>query len=187
MSAIGKAAGRGCRRAALVELIAVVVGLPLGCILVAIPLWLIATFGGQVWVIAVSALLFALVIFAGVSFLLVVVLRRRAKLNAVFEPLGITGGAYMTFFRQYHGELQGRPVDVYLRRGPFLEVELGTSLQTRLGVSRPHADTRFLAGLAGRQPMEFGDRALNDLTVFPLDETWTRRLLENTRAVTRSN
>jgi len=49
MSTMGKDLGRGCGRAALIQLIAVAVGLPLGCILVGVPLWLIATFGGQAW------------------------------------------------------------------------------------------------------------------------------------------
>ena len=184
MSTIGKDLARGCGRAAIIRVIAVTIGLPLGCILVWVPLWLITTFGGQVWVIAVSAGLFLVIVFGGgFGFMLLVVLRRKTKLDDVFEPLGLTGGAYMTFFRQYHGELQSRPVDIYLRRGPFLEIELGTSLQTRLGVTGPHADTRFLAGLAGREPMSFDDPALDDLTVFPHDESWTRRLLSDRRAV----
>jgi len=191
MSTMGKDLGRGCGRAALIQLIAVAVGLPLGCILVGVPLWLIATFGGQAWVIAVSVGLYIVLVFGGgLGFMLVVVLRRKARLDAVFEPLGLSGGTYMTFFRQYHGELQsrrgelqGRRVDIYLRRGPFLEIEVDTPLQTRLGVTGPHADTRFLAGLAGREPLRTGDPALDALTVFSHDESWTRRLLEDSRAV----
>jgi hypothetical protein len=115
-------------------------------------------------------------VIGGVVVPLAVVLRRRARLDALFVPLGLLGGAYQTRFRQYHGEVEGRQVDVYFARGPVLEIEAGTSLQTRLGVTDGKSDARFLAGLMGRRPLE-GAGAPDDLTLFAADEAWAGSLL----------
>jgi hypothetical protein len=119
----------------------------------------------------------------GVIFPVGVVLWRKAGLDGLFVPLGLTGKAYQTQFRQYHGEVQGRQVDVYFHRGPVLEIEVNTTIQTRLGVTDRQSDTRFFASLMGRQPLVFDDPSLDNLTVFAADETWARSLLAFPEAV----
>ncbi len=168
----------------MIRLIAIVIGLPLGCALVAGLLVLANTFASSPWVLAVATGAVVLLLGAGTAAAVAIPIYLRAqRLDAVFTPLGLEGGAYQSFFRQYHGTVQERQVDVYLYRGPVLEVEVGTPLQTRLGVTGPHADTRFLAGLIHREPLSLPDAALNDLTIFGADEGWARSLLDNAHAV----
>ena len=108
--------------------------------------------------------------------------RRATKLDALFVPLGLEGGAYQSFFRQYHGVVYGRQADVWLRRGPVLEIDIATSLRTRLGVTAPQADTSFFADLGGRRPLALADPETAALSVFTLDETWTRALFADPTA-----
>jgi hypothetical protein len=178
MSTLAKDFARGYGRAAVIRVIAMVIGFPLACIYVSVSLWLISTFDFQSWATAVAAVLCLVPIFVGaVGVPAGAALWRRTKLDALFVPLGLTGRTYQTSFRQYHGTVQGRQVDVYFYRGPVLEIEVSTTLQTRLGVTGQQADTRFFANLVDRQPLVFADPALSDLTIFALDETWARSLL----------
>jgi len=179
MSTLGKDIARGYGRAFVIRMIAVVIGLPLGCLLVGAILLMVNAFYDRPWIIAIIAGgLLALVFGGSFLFVLASVLRRKAQLDAVFVPLGLAGDAYQTFFRQYHGEAAGRTVSVYFYRGPFLEIEIPTSLQTRLGVtSSVHADTRYFAGIAGQTPLVLNDPGLAGLQVFAADEAWARGVL----------
>jgi hypothetical protein len=168
----------------VIRAIAIVIGVPLACILISIPLVLASVFDAKPWVLAVAGgLSLALLFGAAAVFVFVVVYRRKSQLDGLFAPLGLEGKAYDTFFRQYHGTMRDRQIDVWFYRGPVLEIEVSTSLQTRLGVTGQQADTRFLAGLAGRQPLTLNDPALSDLTVFAHDEGWARSVLANPHAV----
>jgi hypothetical protein len=178
MSNLAKDIARGYGRALVIRVIATAIGLPLGCIYVFAPLWLLFTFDFQIWALAVAAVLWlGPMLVGGVVFPAGVVLQRKAKLDGLFVPLGLTGRAYQTRFRQYHGDVQGRQVDVYFQRGPVLEIEVNTTLQTHLGITDRQSDTQFFASLMGRHPLVFDDPALGDLTVFAADEAWARSLL----------
>ena len=144
----------------VIRVIATVIGLPLACIVVSIPLVLASVFEAGPWVLAIAGGLSLTLLFGGLAvFVFVVIYQRKNKLDGLFVPLGLSGQAYDTLFRQYHGTIQDRQIDVWFYRGPVLEIEVNTSLQTRLGVTGLHADTRFLAGLAGRQPLPLSDPA----------------------------
>jgi len=178
MSTLAKDFARGCGRSLVIRVIATVIGLPLACIIIFVPIWLLFRFDFQPWTLVVAALFWLVPMFVGVVvFPFGVVLRRKAKLDALFLPLGLTGKAYQTSFRQYHGNVGGRHVDVYFYRGPVLEIEVNSTLQTRLGVTDQHSDSQFLASLVGQQPLSSDGPALNDLTVFSADEVWAQSLL----------
>ena len=136
MSTLAKDIARGYGRAFVIRMIAVAIGLPLGCLLVGAILLIVNAFHDRPWIIAIITGGLLALVFGGSSlFVLISVLRRKAQMDAVFVPLGLAGDAYQTYFRQYHGQAAGRTVSVYFYRGPFLEIELPTSLQTRLGVT----------------------------------------------------
>jgi hypothetical protein len=178
LSTLTQDLARGCGRSLVIRVIATVIGLPLACILIFVPLWLLMQFDFQPWTLVVVALMWLVPMFLGiVVFPLGVVLQRKANFDALFQPLGLSGRAYQTFFRQYHGRMDARQVDVYFYRGPILEIEASTSLHTRLGVASSSTDTAFFAGLLGKQPLDFDDPALEDLTVFADDQNWVRALL----------
>ncbi len=186
MATIFEDMSRGCGSALVIRIIAVLIVVPLACGLICIPMWAFSNLDLSPWVMIIPAALFLLLLFGGgAAYMGIVLYRRKQMLDAAFATLGLEGKAYLSFFRQYHGTLQGRQVDVYLARGPRLEIEISTPLQTRLGVTGPHTDTRFAASLMDRQPMDFstaGDPALGELTVFPHDEAWTRRLFADRQA-----
>jgi hypothetical protein len=178
MSVLAKDLARGYGRALVIRVIAIVIGLPLGCVYVFAPIWLLFSFDFQIWTLAVVAVLWlGPMLVGGVVYPIGVALCRKASLDALFVPLGLKGMAYQTRFRQYHGQVQGRQVDVYFHRGPVLEIEVNTTLQTRLGVTDRQSDTQFFASLMGRQPLMSDDPTLGDLTVFAADEAWARSLL----------
>ena len=184
MSVIGKDVARGCGRAMTFRVISTLTVVPLGCLLIFFPLYLVTSLDFPVWVLGFSAVMFLVLIFGGGMGYVVFVMRRRTSmLDAAFASLGLEGGAYQTWFRQYHGAFRGRRVDVYLQRGPLLEIEIDTPLRTHLGVTGAHGDTRVLAGLFGRESLPVDDPALAGLTVFPHDEAWTRALLADADAV----
>jgi hypothetical protein len=175
-------AATGGARALTVWLISAAIAIPVGSIVVIVTVWLLVAYGSGAAVMLVIALLW-LGLFAIAAVLFVGAIRRRAsKLDAVFTPLGLEGGPYQSFFRQYHGAAYGRQVDVYLRRGPVLEIAVATSLNTRLGVTERQSDTSFFADLAGRRPLPLADPQLAALSVFALDEGWAAALLAESTA-----
>jgi hypothetical protein len=170
-------------RAIIIALIATGIVLPLGCLFVFLPLWLVTEFDASIWVLIISASLYVLILNGGALAYLVWVLRRRKRrLDAAFAPLGLEGERYMVTGRQYHGTIEGRKVDIRFYRGPMLELHLGTPLQTRFGVAEVGSTTPALARLLGRQPLIPDDPALSELRVFALDEGWARSLLADPQA-----
>jgi hypothetical protein len=171
---------RGYGRSLVLRVAAALIVIPLGCAFVFVPLWLVTSLDMSIWVLILPVLLFLAILFGGGGAVAAWILyRRKREWDAVFTPLGLTGRPYLTFFRQYHGTVEGQQVDVYFYRGPVLKVEVGTSLQTRLGVTGRQQDTLALAGLLGHQPLSMDELGLGDLSVFAIDEQWARSLLAN--------
>ena len=179
MSTIFKDYSTGCARSLVIRGISVLIVVPLACVFIFVPLWLVASLDMSIWVLIISSGLFLAILFGGGALYVGIVLSRRKRdLDAIFTPLGLTGSPYQMFFRQYHGTMEGRQVDVYFYRGPVLQVDVSTPLQTRLGVTGLQKDTIFLSRLFNRQPLALDDLGL-DLTVFASDEGWARSLLAN--------
>jgi hypothetical protein len=182
MSTLARDAGMAGGRSIVAWLIAFAIGVPVGVIAILATVWLVTSFDSSPWAVLAAALLW-LALFAVAAAVFVGAIRRRAaKLDALFVPLGLEGRAYQSFFRQYHGVVYGRQIDVYLRRGPVLEMDLATSLRTRLGVTAPQSDTSFFADLAGKRPLALADPELAALHVFALDELWARALMADASA-----
>lgn len=186
MSRMLKAWSLDTARSCLLGLIAPAIVLPLGCVCIVIPLWLVTEFDASIWVLIVSSILYFLVLVGGgIGATVGVLLRRKRRLDAAFTPLGLTGGRHMLTGRQYQGVVDGRRVSARFYRGPTLEVRLGTPLRTHFGVAEEGATTLPLARLAGRQPLELEAPGLSGLHVFARDEGWARSLLADPEARTR--
>ena len=88
MSILAKDLARGYGRALVIRVIATVIGLPLGCIYVFGPIWLLFNFDFQLWALAVTAVLWlGPMLIAWVVFPVGAVLWRKARLDALFVPL----------------------------------------------------------------------------------------------------
>lgn len=168
----------GCRRSLAAQAIAILIVVPLTCALICLPLWLVMQQDADVWLLIVPATLFLVILIGGGIGAVTLVFRRRAQqLDSIFEGLGLSGSLYQLYFRQYHGQMEGRNVSVYFFRGPTLEIEVETALQTRLAVTNADGDAAFLSELLGREPMQAADERSQDLLAFAVDEEWARRVI----------
>jgi len=178
MSKLLKAWSLAYGRAFVVVLIATAIVLPLGCLFIFVPLWLVTRADLSIWILIASASLYVLILNGGVFGTLVWMLRRRKRrLDAAFTPLGLEGERYMLTGRQYRGTIEGRQARVLFYRGPMLELHLSTPLQTRFGVAEVGSTTPALAHLFGRDPLDLDDPDSGGLRVYALDESWARSLL----------
>jgi hypothetical protein len=176
---------RGCSRALVIRLISIAIILPLAFCLLCLPIWAFSQFDMNPWLMFFSAAIFLVLIFGGMGIYIGYVLyKRKQMLDTIFSPLGLQGKPYLTLFRQYHGNWAGREVDVYLSRGPRLEIEINTILKTRLGVTALQSDTRFISELANRNPLSTENPALNKLLIYAHDETWARQLVADPQVAT---
>jgi hypothetical protein len=108
---------------------------------------------------------------------LVLIQRRARALDAVFTPLGLTGRSYMLYGRHYQGQFAGREVDIYIYRGPTVEVRLRATPQTRVQVMAKGSLPASVAGAFNKQPLALNDPALEAFAIYPVDEPWTCALL----------
>ena len=183
MSKLLKAWSLAYGRSFIVVMIASAIVIPLGCVLVIIPLWFVVELDGSIWALIVPTSLYVLILFGGGFGGFAWVLKRREhRLDAAFTPLGLEGERYLLTGRRYQGTVEGRQVDVRFYRGPMLELHVSTPLQTRSGVAEEGSTTLPLARLFGRQPLGLEQPELRGLHVFALDEDWARSLLANPEA-----
>jgi len=115
--------------------------------------------------------------------MIVVTLRRASAFDAIFIPLGFHGSSYMLYGRHYQGQFGGRDVDVYIYRGPTVEVRLKTNVQTRIQIMPKGSLPANVAHLFAKNPLVTGDPALNPFSIYPLDVAWTFRLLAEHQVV----
>ena len=183
MSKFFRAVSQDYARSMVTGLIATLIVVPLTCVLIFVPLWLVGRFDADLWVLIVAGALYLLIMIGGVwGAFGWTLLRRKRWLDSVFTPLGLEGRGYMLTGRQYQGTVQGREVMARFYRGPTLDLYVSTPLQTRVGIGSRSQVGLTVAGLFDRQPMELADPDLEALSVFPLDEDWTRSLLAHPEA-----
>lgn len=113
---------------------------------------------------------------------LVMITRRARSLDAIFTPLGLSGGTYMLYGRHYQGQIGGREVDIYIYRGPTVDLRLKTTVQTRVQVMAKGSLPASVARGFNKLPLVTNDPALETFAIYPLDETWARGLLVDSRA-----
>ena len=123
--------------------------------------------------LGVLALLLGLPVLAAAG----IILRRSRSLDAIFKPLGMNGEMYLLYGRHYSGTLHGRKVDIYIYRGPTVDLRLSTSVQTNLQIFRRDSIPAASASLFHQPALALEDPALGALAVHALDEAWARDLL----------
>ena len=181
ISIIAQSYLRGCA----LGFIAPVIVIPLGIVLIFMPIWAFTHFTLSIWALIIPVALFVFILLAGGFGFLIWALRRRAnRLDAAFVPLGLEGHRVMISMRNYSGWFRGREAYVHFRRGPTLEIYINTPLQTRMSVDESDRITTSIASWVNRYPLELSDPSLSNLRVFALDEEWTRSLLSDPMALT---
>lgn len=182
-SKIIKSWGAGCVRQALLAVIVflvIVAGL-VGLVILSVLMPITESQRIYIWVGGLLLLLFLMV--GGTLVWSAYMIRRRAtQLDAVFNPLGLTGKAYLWYGRQYHSTLIGRQMDVYFYRGPSLDIYIASPLNTHLGIRLKGRLSQMASSLYNRPELVSNDPDLVHLGIYPLDEPWTRELLSDAQA-----
>lgn len=103
--------------------------------------------------------------------------RKRARqLDAVFLPHGLKGKRYLFNGRQYHGTIYGRQVDIYIYRGPTIDIFLRSSILTRLVINQKSVVGNIVAHLSQHEPMLVEEDLPGNLQMSAIDPAWARRL-----------
>lgn len=85
MSTIARDTGMGCRRSAVIWLVATMIGLPIALCGVLSTIWLVTAFDFKVWTLVVVAVLWTAPFVMAGAFLYVTVRRRAARLDALYH------------------------------------------------------------------------------------------------------
>jgi hypothetical protein len=107
-----------------------------------------------------------------------VVIRRRANmLDSIFLPLGLQGSMYMLVGRHYWGVVHGRVVDVYIYRGPTMEIRVYAASKTRAQILPGESLPVRIGGVLNKQPMPVAHPQMRGYAIYADDETWMQQLL----------
>jgi hypothetical protein len=106
-----------------------------------------------------------------------VIQKRANMLDSIFLPLGLQGSMYMIVGRHYWGLLNNRAVDIYIYRGPTLEIRVSAHSQTRVQILPQKTIPVQISGILNKRPMQINDMLLREYAVYTEDETWTKQLL----------
>ena len=111
--------------------------------------------------------------------------RNRAKmLDSIFQPLGLQGEMYMLVGRHYWGAIDGRSLDVYIYRGPTMEIHLSSQSQTRIQILPTVSMPVKISGVFNKHPMENLNPQLSKYAIYAEDESWAQALLSDIAVIT---
>ena len=165
-------------RSLIITLFFTAVIAPIFCLCAILPLWLYSQSGNNLWMVILGPIfLFLMLNIAGVGGVFFLAEHRNNRMDAIYAPWGLTGSAYNIFFRQYHGIVRGRSVRIYYYRGPVLEINVSTALQTRMGASR--STPAQIAHWLGRAPINMITLMPEGINVHTIDKNWFRRMVSN--------
>lgn len=129
--------------------------------------------GNTAAIVLVGGGLVALLVLLGIPviIMLVIIVQRARGLDAIFTPLGLRGSMYLINGRHYQGQLAGREADVYIFRGPTVELRLKTGVMTRAQFFQRDSIPVGVAGALNKHPL-MPIPGLNGYAVYALDEAW---------------
>ncbi|MCL4869050.1 MAG: hypothetical protein KJ063_08785 [Anaerolineae bacterium] len=184
MNKLAYAFGKDVQRRFLIQIIAVVIGLPVGLVFVLSALCTVSFLSDS----SDSSLFISLLLYLGPMALLLVggtvggiyypVRQRGRWLDEIFAPLEVTGTAYALTGRQYDGLYQGRPLRARFYRGPGLLLQLGAETHTRLAAAAQKAIIPQLARYFNGSPLEHNAPGLSGITIFAYDPHWGQQLVQ---------
>lgn len=182
---MGKLLGAWSRdylRGAILYIVAAVIVIPLGCLLILVPLGIVQgtnlSDAGTLLVLVVPMGLFFVIVFGGALGFGYRIMRNRTHwLDEALAPLGLEGKSYSLSGRQYHGTYQGRQVDILFYRGPTFSMFVGTPLKTQLSVGERSGMGLALGRAFKREPLTTADPRLENMVVYAHEEAWGQALI----------
>ena len=185
MQKLGKTCSTSLARQGIIAILAILVGVPLACGCLLLSTLVIAPALSQYdlqtqnWALGGLFILAVGGLIGGVVLVWWLVNRARAsRLDAAFVPLGLHGRPYMLNGRHYYGQVQGRALEVYVYRGPTIELRLPVSVQSRFYISDKSSASPGLERVFHNPPLSLPD-SWQALTVYALDPAWMNQLLAN--------
>jgi hypothetical protein len=106
-------------------------------------------------------------------------IRSRAKrLDAIFFPVGLKGELYLIVGRHYWGSINGRDIDIYIYRGPSMEIHISANTNTRVLVLPNKTLPVKISGIFNKQPMQTAAAEYEKYSLYPDDENWAKQLIQ---------
>lgn len=118
----------------------------------------------------------------GIGAIAVYRIRRDNSLDEAFTTIGLEGKAYQIGGRQFHGTAQGRTIEVYLQRGPMLDIHVHAPFKTEVAIGTKSSLGSAINRAIKREPMQLGNPLYEQMLIFAKDEEWTRKLLDTRKA-----
>jgi hypothetical protein len=174
---LARAQGRGLARSLLVSFVAPAIVFALFAVAAGISLLFEAGSDARIAAFSLSMLL---LMGGAIAFALSFAARRTRALDEAFRAMGIAPTGAMLNIREFHGTLNGRPLDaMFARRGPLLEIHLGTTLHTTLAVGTRTALGAIVRSAVNAQEIPMADPAFANLVVSADDPQWAYAALQN--------
>lgn len=106
-----------------------------------------------------------------------VIQRRANMLDSIFLPLGLQGAMYMMVGRHYWGDINGRAVDVYIYRGPTMEIRISSRGRARVQILPGDSLPVQISGVLNKHPMQTNAAQMAGYAIYADDEAWAQQLL----------
>jgi hypothetical protein len=106
-----------------------------------------------------------------------VIQRRANMLDSIFLPLGLQGSMYMVVGHHYWGVINHRAVDVYIYRGPTMEIRVYAKSKARVQILPGKSLPVQISGVVKKQPMQGTHPQMSAYAIYADDEAWTQQLL----------
>jgi hypothetical protein len=113
---------------------------------------------------------------------ILVIGRRAAKLDEIFLPLGFTGRWFMLTGRAYYRNIIGREINIYIFKGPTLDIRMPIPVNAQMRVFRRDSIPAQMAGRLNTPEFLPQIPDLEELAFYPVDALWLGEFLEGIQA-----
>ncbi len=108
--------------------------------------------------------------------------RNAQQWDEIFTPLGFTGRMFMINGRHYSRKFGTHAINVYVFKGPALDIQIAIPVNAHLRVFRRGSIPPQMTGVLLTQPVNSGVPGLEDLAFYPAETPWLGEFLEGVRA-----
>ena len=120
------------------------------------------------------------VLLVGPVILYIILIRNRANLlDEAFQPYDLKGSMYMLVGRHYWGTFSGRDLDMYIYRGPTMEIHLSSQNHTRLQILPNTSLPVKVSAILNKDPIQLPAGLSENYAVYAEDVDWAQKLFLN--------
>ncbi|MBI9050143.1 MAG: hypothetical protein JEZ00_12030 [Anaerolineaceae bacterium] len=135
---------------------------------------------------------FILILLIGATLLLMILpigiillkrLQQAKTLDIIFKPFGLSGTSYLVTGRQYHGKMHGRDIDIYILRGPTIEIKMSGLIQTHFQSIRTGNISGPVLQYTREESLHVDFHGLEGINIYGPDEVWINKLFSDSHAI----